>query len=130
MFLTAESTVEQKEKKFVIQEHTNTGGIHWDFMLESGDSLQTYRLENSPKDMLIKDTNGEKIFDHQLKFLTYQGPVNNGSGNVTIAESGTYRIISQNERQIELSLKGRILNGKCILTRNEDGKWCFAVKQC
>ena len=122
--------VEQKEKKFVIQEHTNTGGIHWDFMLESGDNLQTYRLENSPKDMLIKDTIGEKIFDHQLKFLTYQGPVNNGIGSVKIAESGTYRIISKNKKQIELDLKGRVLDGNCTLIQTEDRKWCFSkVKQ-
>lgn len=116
--------MEQKEKKFVIHKHLNTGGIHWDFMLEAGDSLQTYRLENSPKDMLTKDTNGEKIFDHKLKFLTYQGTVNNGS--VTIAESGSYRIISQDKRQIELRLKGRVLNGKCTLTEGENGKWRFS----
>ena len=119
--------MKQKEKKFVIQEHTNPEGVHWDFMLELGQCLQTYRLDNSPVDMLKKDTNGVKIFDHPLKFLTYQGPVNNGRGSVAIVEGGVYRIISQNKGQIGLSLNGQILSGNCILTQIKDEKWRFRI---
>lgn len=116
----------QTEKRFVIAEHTSDEDIHWDFMLESGKVLQTYRIDNAPKDMLKKETNGERIFDHQLKFLIYQGSVNNGNGSVTIADSGTYRMILQNQGQIELSLKGQILKGDCALTRIKDEKWHFS----
>ena len=119
--------MKQKEKKFVIQEHTNPEGVHWDFMLELGQCLQTYRLQIAPEDMLKKQTAGERIPDHPLKFLTYQGPVNNGTGTVSIAEQGTCRIISQDQGRIELSLKGKILNGNCTLTQIKENKWLFST---
>ena len=115
------------EKKFVIQEHSSDEGVHWDFMLESGQILETYRLDNEPKDMLKKETNGVKIFDHQLKFLTYHGPVNNGRGSVAVVESGTYRIISRDETKIELKIAGQTLDGNCTLTKIKNDNWRFGV---
>ncbi len=117
----------ENEKKFVIQEHSSDKGVHWDFMLESGQTLETYRLDNNPKGMLKKETNGVKIFDHPLKFLTYHGPVNNGRGSVAIVESGTYRIISQDETKIELELAGQTLDGNCILTKIKNNNWRFGI---
>ena len=117
--------MEKDKKNFVIQKHSNSKGVHWDFMLESGQILETYRIDNEPKDMLQKETNGVKIFDHQPKFLTYQGPVNNGQGSVTIVERGTYQIISKDKTKIVLKIEGQILQGNCTITRIKDNKWMF-----
>ena len=35
--------------RFVVQEHTTPDGVHWDLMLEKGDVLTTFRLEQPPQ---------------------------------------------------------------------------------
>ena len=120
----------QEDKRFVIQKHT-TGirrrRIHWDFMLESSGILQTYRLDKAPSEALHLAVNATKIFDHPLKFLTYQGPVNKGRGNVSITESGTYKIVHQAHHRIKLDLSGKILKGKFTLTHIEGDNWQFGA---
>ena len=117
----------QKDKRFVIQKHTKGKDIHWDFMLELGGVLQTYRLDKAPDETLHLAVNATKIFDHPLKFLTYQGPVNKGRGNVQITESGAYKIVHQAHNRIELSLSGKILKGKFTLTHIEGDNWQFGA---
>jgi hypothetical protein len=116
----------QENKKFVIQQHTTGSDVHWDFMLETADSLQTYRLNKPPQQLNQNPAKAVKIFDHPLKFLTYQGPVNKGRGNVKIAESGTYEILHQAHNQIELALNGKILKGNFTLFHIEGDNWQFA----
>jgi hypothetical protein len=115
-----------ENKKFVIQEHSSGSDVHWDFMLETADSLQTYRLDKAPQQLIQNPANATKIFDHPLKFLTYQGPVNKGRGNVRIADSGSYEITQQAHNRIELALNGKILKGKFTLFHIEGDNWQFA----
>jgi hypothetical protein len=115
----------QENKKFVIQQHSSGSDVHWDFMLEIADYLQTYRLDKPPQQLLQNPAKAVKIFDHPLKFLTYEGPVNNGRGNVQIAESGTYEILLQAHNRIELALNGKILKGKFTLFHIEGDHWQF-----
>jgi len=116
----------QEDKRFVIQEHTIDSDVHWDFMLELGGILQTYRLDKAPSEALHLAVNATKIFDHPLKFLTYQGPVNKGQGSVCIIETGTYKMVHQAHNRIELNLSGKILKGKFTLTHIEGDNWQFA----
>ena len=119
-----------EDKKFVIQEHT-TGirrrQIHWDFMLEWGETLQTYRLDKAPQQILHSPADAVKIFNHSLKFLTYQGPVNKGKGSVRIVEIGTHQIVNHERNRIELDLSGQILKGKFTLCNVKDDKWQFSA---
>jgi hypothetical protein len=112
-------------KKFVIQQHSSETEVHWDFMLESADVLQTYRLDKDPQQLIQSIANAIKIFDHPPKFLTYEGPVNKGRGSVKIAESGSYEITHQADDRIELDLNGEILKGKFALTHIEGDYWQF-----
>ncbi|MHC4158391.1 MAG: DNA polymerase ligase N-terminal domain-containing protein [Planctomycetota bacterium] len=119
--------MDQKDRKFVIQEHKKGKDIHWDLMLESDDILITYRLDKSPSEILCYPANAKKIFDHPLKFLIYEGPVNKRQGNVCIIEKGTYKVINQKDNRIELELNGKIFKGKFCLTNVEGNKWQFSV---
>ena len=78
-------------------------------MIEQGDILKTWRLENPPEKLASEKTKAMPIFDHDKKFLTYQGPVNNGKGNVEIVDEGncTIELISENE--IKINFEGRKL---------------------
>lgn len=121
----------RKNKRFVVQEHTTDIPhrlIHWDFMLESAQLLQTYRLDKGPEAILHSGGVAAKIFDHAHKFLTYQGPVNEGRGSVRIIEAGTYKIIHQEQGLIEMELAGKILNGKFALTHIKDDRWLVSRK--
>ncbi|MCJ7728535.1 MAG: hypothetical protein MUO27_01435 [Sedimentisphaerales bacterium] len=119
----------EEDKRFVIQEHTTGSDVHWDFMLEweSGRTLQTYRFDKALQQVLHSPANAVKIFDHPLKFLTYQGPVNKGRGSVRIVEAGTYQLVNNEHDHIELNLAGQILKGKFTLCRIEDDKWQFSA---
>jgi len=122
------NTMSQKDKRFVIQEHRTGTEVHWDFMFESDCTLQTYRLDKAPDEILHKPANAVKIFDHSLKFLTYQGPVNKGQGGVCIVEAGTCQILQEKHDLIKLNLNGQILKGKFFLAHIENDKWILLKK--
>jgi hypothetical protein len=119
----------EEDKRFVIQEHTMGPDVHWDFMLEweAGQSLQTYRLDKSPQQILRNPADAVKIFDHSPSFLTYQGPVKKGRGSVRIIEAGTYQLVRSERDRIELNLAGQVLKGKFTLCHIKDDKWQFSA---
>jgi bifunctional non-homologous end joining protein LigD len=107
----------KKTSRFVIQRHEREGEpVHWDLMLESGEILETYRVGVPPEEWGKESVKAEKILDHPLKFLSYEGSVNKGKGRVKIADSGTYRLISQNESRLTLDLAGTVLKREFIFS--------------
>jgi bifunctional non-homologous end joining protein LigD len=108
---------DKKQKRFVIQRHERQEElVHWDLMLEKGKVLETYRVNVPPEEWENRQIEAEKIFDHPLKFLTYEGSVNKGKGSIKIADSGEYRIISQNESRLTVAFSGAILKGEFIFS--------------
>lgn len=99
-------------RKFVIQKHSKAGEVHWDLMLQAGQVLETYRLQLPPEQLWRDGCTARRIFDHPLKFLSYEGSVNNGQGSVKLVDSGTYEVLSRDEGKIDLRLDGRILTGR------------------
>ena len=98
-------------------------------MLEAGTVLRTYRLELAPAQLLGRSTEATKIVDHPLKFLSYQGSVNKGLGNVRIVDSGTYQLFSETGESIQLELQGKILRGRFRLSHIEGSRWKSAPYQ-
>ena len=117
----------QEPKKFVVQKHTTGDSVHWDLMLESGNTLLTWRLEKNPAEVVSHSVEAVKIFDHPLKFLTYEGPVNEDKGQVKIADTGVCQIFQANDENIELNMSGQILKGKFTLTHVKDDRWQFGT---
>jgi hypothetical protein len=115
-----------KPTHFVVQMHTKPDGIHWDFMLEKDAILATWRVELPPNQWSSPKTNPlylTKIADHDPKFLTYQGPVNNKTGTVKIAEKGKFYVEKWNENTITGRLEGDILNAEFNLQKNHNDQW-------
>jgi hypothetical protein len=114
----------EESKKFVVQKHQKESEpTHWDLMLESGDFLETYRLALPPEKWGKEAIEMVKIFDHPLKFLSYEGRVNKGKGQVEIADFGTYCQIEKNETQQQLSFAGNMLRGEFQLCLIESDRW-------
>jgi hypothetical protein len=109
-----------EKKLFVIHKHTLGNETHWDLMIESGNILKTWRLENPPEKLATEKTKATPIFDHDKKFLTYQGPVNNGKGKVEIVDEGTCIIETVNEMELKINFYGKILknNFRCFKREN------------
>lgn len=115
------------KQPFVIQEHHTCAGTHWDLMLQRGDVLWTWRLAERPEHILSEPIKAERIFDHALRFLSYEGPVQHDTGSVRIVERGDYTLENQTENQLELLVEGQALRGRYQLTRQLDPHWllCF-----
>jgi hypothetical protein len=99
------------KKRFVIHKHTHGKDIHWDLMIEQENCLKTWRLEVPPEKLATEKTRATPIFDHDKKFFTYQGSVNNGKGTVEIVDEGTCTIESVDENQMNINFEGKILKG-------------------
>jgi len=114
------------DRHFVILKHSRLGQAHFDLMLETDDCLLTWRIDAPPEDLTTKPVIAEKIFDHDKKFLTYEGPVNKGAGSVEIADAGELKIETHSPNRIALTIKGEIARGPFTLTRKQDAKWQLA----
>lgn len=85
--------------RFVILEH-DWPYLHWDLMLEVDGALQTWRLaEPPPPDHPVA---AERIGDHRLAYLDYEGAVSGGRGWVKRWEEGVYEAI-------------RMTNDECLI---------------
>ena len=90
-------------------------------MLEAGGVLETYRVDVPPEELGPKPVEVEKIFDHPLKFLSYEGSVNKGKGSVEIADWGKYEVLSKREGRIRF--KGMVIKGEFTLMRIDGARW-------
>ncbi|MHC4951154.1 MAG: DNA polymerase ligase N-terminal domain-containing protein [Planctomycetota bacterium] len=112
------------QKQFVISEHTTPDDVHWDLMLEMDDVLWTWRLNIPPVEIKNEPVSAERIADHPLRFLTYEGPVQNNTGHIKIADRGFYQITEQTEGSLVVTFEGQTLSGAynlCLL--DEKNHW-------
>jgi hypothetical protein len=114
--------------RFVVQQHTTIEGVHWDLMLEQDGVLTTFRLEAEPAQAMARAVRAVKIFDHPLRFLTYEGPVQKGTGKVRIVDSGSYSDRDRRDDLRSLTMNGAILNGDFTLSRIENAEWRFTAR--
>ncbi|UCD50639.1 MAG: hypothetical protein JSW27_24330 [Phycisphaerales bacterium] len=114
-----------QDRRYIIQQHTTSDGVLWDLLLELDNVLATFRLEEMPETSRNARIRAEKIFDHPLRFLTYEGPVQQGTGRVRIADRGTYRTRKRSEEAIVLNFSGDALRGDFTLTRVHETLWEF-----
>lgn len=84
---------------------------HWDLMLEFDGSLKSWALDESPlfevdlplapeadsepatyprAQMIKRVILGNRVADHRIEYLTYEGPVSNNRGSVRSVDRGTY----------------------------------------
>jgi DNA polymerase Ligase (LigD) len=105
--------------RYVILEH-DYPIRHWDFMLESGDVLKTWRLAAPPSPG--EAVAAEPSFDHRLAYLDYEGPVSGGRGTVTRWDAGTFSWEEQGEA-VAVYLDGIRLHGRAHIEADGAGNW-------
>jgi len=99
--------------RFVILEHDHPH-LHWDLMLEWGDSLRTWRLEKPP--VGNEAVASEAIAAHRLAYLDYEGAVSGNRGSVKRWDFGTFVVRIEDRERMEIEVVGRRLRGVLAIT--------------
>lgn len=111
-------TEEAASGRFVVLEH-RWDGVHWDFMLESRGTLRTWSVD-APIEIGI-ELPARALPDHRLAYLSYEGPVSGGRGEVRRVDSGTYLALEWSEERVRVEIRGARLVGEVTLCPHAPG---------
>ena len=106
--------------RFAILEHDHPA-LHWDFLLENGDVLLSWRLSAPPAPGAAVDA--RKSFDHRLLYLDYEGPVSGGRGAVIRWDGGAFEWEMREPGQVAVRLAGGRLRGVLRLEQSDGEIW-------
>lgn len=98
---------------FVVLEHDHPV-LHWDLMLDTGESLRTWRLANPPS--VPADIPSESLPDHRLDYLTYEGPVSHNRGHVRRVFAGVWELAEDDGKSLLIRLNGPRLNAAVTIS--------------
>lgn len=110
---------------FVILHHTGSGPEHWDFMLEEAGVLATWQCPSNPAALSPGETLlCQKLPDHRTAYLTYEGPVSDGRGEVRRVEEGSYNQLAASPKHRRVRLHGKTPLGLVELRQDQpDDGW-------
>jgi hypothetical protein len=111
--------------RFVVLEHDHPS-LHWDFMLEAGGVLRTWRLSALPE--AGRAVAAAASFDHRLAYLDYEGPVSGGRGQVRRRDAGTFEWLRDEPGRIAVRLVGHHLRRTVRLDEGLPGEWTLLVE--
>lgn len=104
--------------RFVILEHDHPFP-HWDFMLEAGGVLRTWRLHAPPAPGVA--VRAEALGDHRLHYLDYEGPVSGNRGSVQRWDVGTFAWGEETPARLVVALQGARCQGQAVLQADAQG---------
>ncbi|MAT14353.1 MAG: hypothetical protein CMJ46_03690 [Planctomyces sp.] len=98
--------------------------LHWDLLVENGDTLLTWRLLKEP------DEKGpipcEPLPDHRRMYLDYEGQVSNDRGVVRQWTTGGCTLNQQQTDLYRLELNSPRIKGTLWLREEGNGEWfCY-----
>jgi len=104
--------------RFVILTHDHPF-IHWDLMLEEGETLRTWRLLAEPA--TAEPIPAEPLPAHRLRYLDYEGPVSGNRGSVEQWDAGTYDLLAFSAERWLVRLRGSRADATAEITTRSDG---------
>ncbi len=116
------------EQQFVIHIHSGYGPVHYDLMLQHGETLATWQLSQSPAELTSDEKiAAKKLQDHHIAYLSYEGPVSKDRGQVTVLDKGTYKFLSADDRHWEIEMNGKLLKGRFVIEQSGQApeEWAF-----
>lgn len=92
--------------RFALLRHETPPGYarpsHWDFLLEREDALATWALLKLPRPG--ESVAAERLPDHRVAYLEYEGPVRGDRGSLRRIDSGRYETLSDSPTCWEFQL--------------------------
>jgi hypothetical protein len=110
--------------RFVILEHDHPF-LHWDFMLEDGAILKTWRLPAPPEVGLVLQATA--IGDHRRDYLDHEGPLTGNRGQVKRWDGGTFEWLELSDDKLTIELAGRRLRGRASMQLAAARLWDFQL---
>ena len=107
--------------RFVVLKHERKTGAHFDLMLESSGVLITYSFPVFPS----PGAACERLADHRIDYLDFEGDIGEGKGVVTRVESGTFDLLSVEDNAVFAFLRGERLRGDVRLRQQQEDTWTF-----
>ena len=119
--------------RFVILRHQTPADYprpaHFDLMLEHDGVLWTWALERLPAsgELVV----AERLSDHRLTFLEYEGEIAGNRGNVRRVEEGVYEWLEQSVGELKIGLRGAEMEGtlRLALVLEEPRKWNIVLSE-
>ncbi len=94
--------------RFVILEHDHPF-FHWDLLLENGESLKSWRVRQN---LLVQHVQIiERLADHRIIYLDYEGPVSGNRGTVLRWDEGELIRFDRQQESLCVELKGNKIAG-------------------
>jgi len=92
--------------RYVVLQHNTPADpdrpVHWDLMLEAGAVLWTWALPEIPRPDF--EAVAERLADHRIVYLEYEGPISRGRGEVRRIMSGEFEFESATDDRIHLRI--------------------------
>jgi hypothetical protein len=95
---------------------------HFDFLLEDGLHLRSWRLESFPRRGVTIPAS--MLPEHRLIYLNFEGPLTGERGTVLRNDWGTFEWIERTTEVIRVELHGRKINGPAEW-RPDHSMWQF-----
>lgn len=111
--------------RYVVLEHDHPM-LHWDFLLEAGPVLRSWRLPAPPQE---GTWSAERLPDHRPLYLDYEGPVSGGRGTVVRRDRGTFDSEPAGVSRWTVHLSGESFRGTALLTRADHGVWTIRFEK-
>ena len=103
------------DRQFVLLHHIHSAGEHWDLMLDLGDVLATWQLQEHPVPPIrrgaLRGVPTHRIADHRRAYLRLEGPVSGDRGHVKRLDRGVYTLLEQRPACWIVCLEGLFLTG-------------------
>jgi hypothetical protein len=103
--------------RFVILLHETPAGYvratHFDLMLQHAGSLRTWALDAMPA--IGKTATAERLPDHRLAYLDFEGPIAGGRGTVRRVAAGEYETAEERAGCLVVQVRGAKLQGTLTL---------------
>jgi len=110
--------------RYVIQHHSGHGADHCDLMLQRGDVLWTWQLDE-PLSPQAGAMPARRIGDHRLAHLDYEGPISRGRGQCRIVDRGRLSWLELGDERIVVALRDGSSAGRyeLVLADATAGLW-------
>ena len=102
-------------------------GTHFDLMLQHEGSLWTWAIEKLPT--AGQPAMAERLPDHRLAYLDFEGEVAAGRGRVSRVDAGEFDVMTDEESLLVLLIRGGQLTGTLTLEQiaEDPHRWCVSL---
>jgi len=117
--------------RFVVLHHETPIGYehdtHFDLMFETNGVLLTWAAAELPENGTL--VAAERLADHRLAYLEYEGSISGGRGSVRRVDGGDFEWIEQQPARLVALVRGEKLRGRLVIeeVEAEAQRWRVAL---